>query len=522
MMGLVSVGGVKLGPECQALAWALVHFLWQGLILWAVTALAFRLARRRSAQCRYALGCVALLLALACPVATYFYVRPDALAKAALDLQGMSLQELENLAATLANRESLPLMVRVKLAFQPWLPIILAAWVMGSGMLALRLLGGWIWMQRLRRKVEPLESYWESKIQALARSMGLQKTIFVAISHHVDSPLVIGWLRPIILIPAACLLAMEPLALESLLVHELAHIRRRDYLVNLVQSFVEVLLFYHPAIWWISRRVRTEREACCDDAAVAHTGDPLHYAETLNLLDDLRLQFAASARKAQAAQADYSLAQQARGGTLMLRISRLLNPSQTQRTSWALPALALSLVTAAVLTAQNPTPAASVASKDEKIVVAAPEGAKAKRMRRVVIKSKKDYQDAEQRAEMVENIKDEIAKAREEASDAKDEVEQPKSGEHKTVTYRSELNRQIRFTIRKTKEGLIYDLGVTNASRDEIIKALEKIEILSAGVGERNVSGWLPFKSLKKGQTDEDLISFSFDNVTLEGIRKTL
>ena len=95
----------------------------------------------------------------------------------------------------------------------------------------------------------------------------------------VEVPTVIGWLRPVVLMPASALSGMGPQQLEAILAHELAHIRRHDYLVNLLQTVVETLLFYHPAVWWLSGRIRVERENCCDDLAVSLCGDPYAYAE---------------------------------------------------------------------------------------------------------------------------------------------------------------------------------------------------------------------------------------------------
>src|SRR5580692_6312419 len=114
------------------------------------------------------------------------------------------------------------------------------------------------------------------------------RAIRVLISTVAESPSVIGWLRPVILLPAATLAGLEPEQLQAVLAHEIAHIRRHDYLVNLAQTVVETLLFYHPAVWWVSARIRHERELCCDDAAVAMCGDAVFYARALTSLERLR------------------------------------------------------------------------------------------------------------------------------------------------------------------------------------------------------------------------------------------
>jgi uncharacterized protein (TIGR03435 family) len=130
-------------------------------------------------------------------------------------------------------------------------------------------------------------------------------------SALVDAPTVAGWLRPVVLAPVGVLTGLPAGQLEALLLHELAHIRRQDYLVNILQSVAEALLFYHPAVWWVSGHIRTERELCCDDVVVAVFGDPLTYARALAQLESWR-------------PAHLSAAVAANGGSLADRIARLL------------------------------------------------------------------------------------------------------------------------------------------------------------------------------------------------------
>ena len=271
-------------PVLQALGWTLLHSLWQGAALGLLAWVGLRLLRGRGPGPRYALACAGLGLMLALPVATWWY-----------------LTDLEALRG----------------ALRPALPWAVGFWLLGVAFMALRLTGGWIWMQRLRgRWAEPASAHWQLRVGRLAQRMAVQRPIRLLKSLAVDAPMVIGWLKPVILIPASCLANMDPEALEAILAHELAHIRRQDYLVNLLQSAVEALLFYHPAAWWLSRQIRLERENCCDDAAVAHCGDPVRYARALAGLEDLR-------------HSDPSyptLALAANGGILMNRIQRLILP----------------------------------------------------------------------------------------------------------------------------------------------------------------------------------------------------
>ena len=196
-----------------------------------------------------------------------------------------------------------------------WVSGILLVWFVGVAVLTLRLLAGWLWVQRLRSHgTSPAPAGWQQMASRLAKRLhidGRAKPIQLLESALVEVPTVIGWLRPVVLMPTSALAGMGPQQLEAILAHELAHIRRHDYLVNLLQTLVETLLFYHPAVWWLSRRIRIERENCCDDLAVSLCGDPYTYAKALADLEALR---GDSSR----------LVLAATGGSLLYRVRRLI------------------------------------------------------------------------------------------------------------------------------------------------------------------------------------------------------
>ncbi|WP_306598453.1 M56 family metallopeptidase [Geothrix sp. 21YS21S-2] len=299
-----------LGPELQSLAWALLHFLWQGLVIWAATALALRLAR--GPRARYVLACLGLAACVAWPLATFLLGLPGG------PMAGPA-QPIRLAAEALVPAPTWPLGLKVRLL--PHLPALFTAWAAGALVLGLRLAGGWVRVQRLRWTGLSLARDLQDRVEVLAGVLGLGRPVRLRISSRVEMPVVLGALRPLILLPAAVVTGLSPAALDLILVHELCHVRRHDYLVNLTQGAVEVLLFYHPCVWWISGRVRAERELCCDDAAVAFGGDPEFYARTLNRLDDLRTPAPALA---------------AGGGNVMLRIKRLLAPRpDPARIPWA-------------------------------------------------------------------------------------------------------------------------------------------------------------------------------------------
>jgi beta-lactamase regulating signal transducer with metallopeptidase domain len=297
-------------PWAQTLGWTLLHFLWQGAALGLLAWLALTLLRGASARTRYGLACACLLLMVAAPALTYLALRPgfEALAPA-----------LAAPSEGLAPAGALPLAQRVKVALDPSLPWLLAGWAAGVLLLSIRFLGSWIRVQRLRRHgATPVPSEWHLVLSRLCRDLKLSRTVRLLQSAAVEVPTALGWLRPVILVPACALTGLAPLQLEAILAHELAHIRRGDFLVNLLQSLVEVLLFYHPAVWWLSARIRTERELCCDDVAAQTCGDPLILARALTDLEALRVPLTPPPAH---------LALAANGGSLMHRIRHLLHPA---------------------------------------------------------------------------------------------------------------------------------------------------------------------------------------------------
>ena len=201
----------------------------------------------------------------------------------------------------------------------PWLPWLTVAWLFGVFFLSLRLAGGLFYTQRLRRnRTFPIGAEWQQKLQRLCQQLQIRQTVVLLESARIQVPTVIGWLRPVILLPASTLTGLTAQQLEAVLAHELAHIRRYDYLVNLLQTAVETLLFYHPAVWWVSKQARLEREHCCDDLAVAVQGNTLAYARALAELETLR-----------GGGPRFALA--ANGGSLLARIERLLGGSQSMK-----------------------------------------------------------------------------------------------------------------------------------------------------------------------------------------------
>ncbi len=332
-----------LASVAQALGWTLLHFLWQGTLIAVALAALLALMRQASAQLRYLLACSALLLMFCTPIVNFVGLMQEKRASSlAMQLEQISpptpelAERLEKVALALRQSEQLlvqrdsglltsfPILADGVTVFSGFVNrnagIIVFCWLLGTLIVALRLVGSWIATRRLLHNTRPADISWLARADALARRLGIRRVPQVVESARIAVPMVIGAMKPVVLLPAANLLSMRPEHLEALLAHELAHIRRWDYLVNLLQSFVEVLLFYHPAVWWVSAQIRDEREHCCDDMAVALTKDNVGYAEALAEVAEWRF-------------CNPGTAMMAGGGKLLQRIRRLLDRPPRRRPS---------------------------------------------------------------------------------------------------------------------------------------------------------------------------------------------
>jgi bla regulator protein blaR1 len=239
---------------------------------------------------RYALAALTLTAMALMPPLTVLLLQRSAAVPAGNAVRPASALDARRTAASpavLPATDSAALAVRARIADA--LPGVVGLWCAGVVLLSIRYLGGWRLVQRLDRTARPLaEGEVAAGLGRLVRRMRISRPVRLLESAMVEVPTVVGWLRPAILLPAATLGGLTAEQLEAILAHELAHIRRHDYLASLLQSAVETVLFYHPAVWWVSHRMRVERELCCDDEAVAACGNPVQYARALAGLEALR------------------------------------------------------------------------------------------------------------------------------------------------------------------------------------------------------------------------------------------
>jgi beta-lactamase regulating signal transducer with metallopeptidase domain len=305
---------------------ALLHFAWQGVAIGLVAAVLLQLLRDARPQSRYLVGCLALLACVLVPATSVLL----GLAASSNEAAAPALSSPAiGYTATSAFRSPLPAWRLADAA----MPLIVALWAAGASVFCLRIGIGTLWLRRLRATAQgPEQARWQARLDVLARRFGLSM-VALRIVAKLDSPVAAGWLRPVVLLPAAVAAHMPVDLVEALLAHELAHIRRHDYLVNLLQNVVEALLFYHPVVWWLSHRVRTEREHVADAMAAEAIGDPRRLAHALAALSELIPAHAALPHAAPAAH----------GGSLMSRIQHLVRPGQQrlQAGRIALPALGI-------------------------------------------------------------------------------------------------------------------------------------------------------------------------------------
>ena len=289
----------------RTLGLSLLHFLWQGAALAALAAAL--IAAARQASTRYAIAVGALVLMVAAPVATYFVLHQD---EPAFSTSRQAAVPTFAYVVNLATHRAVA-STPSRFLSGGLLTIFVELWFIGVMLFSLRTAGGFFVIARLRRREsKPMNSGLLALCREMQRRLGIFRAIRYCESLHLDAPAVVGWFRPVVLLPISALSGLTELQLRAVVAHELAHIRRLDAFFNLFQVAAETLLFYHPAVWWLSKRIRAERENCCDDVALSVCGNPAEYARALALMEQWR--------------AAPTFAMAANRGPLASRVTRLL------------------------------------------------------------------------------------------------------------------------------------------------------------------------------------------------------
>lgn len=280
-----------------ALGWMVIHSLWQATVIAIVAGIAAIVGRKKSPQLRYWIYNAALFSVLIAAIVTFcvyfdfskeagqtvfipenFAAATDELGKAGIN-QVISDTQTGNAPLSIEG---------LRMYFNRNIYLIVTIWVLGVALFILKLLGGISYVYYLRSRLNfPADEYWLEMVEQLGEKAGVKRTMELVESALVRSPLVVGHLKPMILFPIGAINKLNPQEVEAILAHEIAHVLRNDYIFNIVQSVIEALFYFHPAVWWISANIRAERENCCDDVAIALCGNSMTYAKALVSLQEM-------------------------------------------------------------------------------------------------------------------------------------------------------------------------------------------------------------------------------------------
>jgi beta-lactamase regulating signal transducer with metallopeptidase domain len=265
------------------LGWTLIHSLWQGLVIILLVVALLRIVPTRFSNHRYIIACAGLAGILIASVATFFFLNTSA---ASVN----HIHSHSSVVSFTVQNGSDP--INEILFFKEYLAahmdIILFLWLIGACVFSLRLFGCWIFVIRMKQRATLLDNEWSKRLVELATQLKIN-SVGLAESMYISSPMVIGFFKPVVLVPIGLLTGLTTEQVETIFLHELAHVKRQDYLVNVIQSIIEIVLFFNPFVWMLSNIIRREREYCCDDAVVLTHVNKLAYAHALARLEEARL-----------------------------------------------------------------------------------------------------------------------------------------------------------------------------------------------------------------------------------------
>lgn len=313
-------------PEfIEAIGWTIIHSLWQGTIVAAVLTVLLLLMRRNSSQLKYIISFFALIIIIGWSGITFSNAYSYAKEKTALKesitsdpnyiklLLADKLQQENDEVGTTAEVDINFQLIKIRSFFQRNFNLIYLIWIIGMIFLIVRMIGGFIYARRLRTyQLMDIGDEWIKKIEEFAFKLNIQRKVQAFFSPLAKVPMTLGTIKPVILFPVAAFTGLSVKDIEAIMAHELAHILRHDYLFNIIQNIVEILFFFHPAVWMISSQIRSERENSCDNIAIQLTGDKVAYVKAL-----------AAVQINQMEQGQLAMAFASPKGSLLQRIQRL-------------------------------------------------------------------------------------------------------------------------------------------------------------------------------------------------------
>ncbi|ACU62630.1 M56 family metallopeptidase [Chitinophaga pinensis] len=313
-------------PLLKAICWTLIHSLWEGLVITLLAGLVIIITRKTIPTLRYNLLSGLFLLFIIVSGFTFQRVyrtfSNDRIALSGVAPQTTVVQQDASFPPAIIQKDKVyeqrPFSERFIAYFDRHAPLIVTIWFIIFSCKFVIMLSSLNYLQRIRyRKTHQPDSYWKQRINTFRRQLGITKAVLLLESEIVKAPAVIGFLKPVILIPFGLMSQLPADQIEAILLHELAHIKRRDYLVNLMQSFAEMIFFFNPAILWLSALIRQEREHCCDDIAIAVTKDKGKFINALVAFQDHNISMT------------YEMAFPGRKNQLLERVKRILNNNNT-------------------------------------------------------------------------------------------------------------------------------------------------------------------------------------------------
>jgi bla regulator protein blaR1 len=331
----------------EVLGWTLLHSVWQGALAAIIVIFSLRLLPLRFSKSRYAVACAGLALLLICNAITFAVLQSETSIDASQYsylIKNFSAPNVAN--ATVVTPWYIDAINWITEGINDNMWLILMVWCLGALAFSIRLAGGWWFISRLKSDAVILEGEWHEKLQSLASDLKINKIVTLAESTRITTPMVLGFMKPLVLVPVGMLSGLTSSEVETIFLHELAHIRRHDYVVNLAQAFIETVLFFNPFVWIISNIVRREREYCCDDEVITFHGSSTTYANALAQLEHWKL-----------TNSTFALALAANKNQLLNRIKRIMEKTGQKYSlkDRFIPAVLLivGLVCASWLTVQN-------------------------------------------------------------------------------------------------------------------------------------------------------------------------
>ncbi len=305
----------ELDPWMTTLGWTLLHSLWQGVIVYLLLLLIRRMLPSASASVKYAFATGSMAAILLCSAGTFICIlqrSPTALpaSNEIISLPG------DVFSTTAMEANPLTSLLAISRWINNQIQWIVGAWMIGALFFGIRLMKAWWHTRQIQLEGDSIVGFWKTRLQELALDCGISRTILLLQSRLIDAPILLGYVKPVILLPVGMLSGLSTEQVETILLHELAHIQRSDYIVNLVQSFAEVIFFFNPWVWAISSEICLEREQCCDDRVVK-VRSPLAYAQALHQLEEAR-----------SIDPTFVLAASGRKNQLLKRIKRIMEPSE--------------------------------------------------------------------------------------------------------------------------------------------------------------------------------------------------